>query len=775
MDVGEAGGERGAAAILGGGDAAGGMQRVGRVGEPVGIGAEQAVEGGVVGRLQDAELGLRGEAAGDGAAERRLAAEERAEGQRQRQVAGRLAERQGAGFGGEVGDAGRFALAGGGDGEAAGIDADDGDGEPAGGGERGERAQDGRTGRLGHQHAQGFGGYAGGQRGAEGDGGFEQGGEQEAGGFELFQRGRAQRQGRDGAQRVAEAVERLGGEHDFRRGGGVFGGEGGEDGGGFRQAGLGSERPAGRGVRGQAGALQVAQQGRRQRAGGLRQAGGQQGVAAGQILQAAEGQRAGEGAEVEPGFGGLGRARRAEGGQGGGAGAGACVLPGQAQGVLGVEQGFGLVAFQHHGGEQAAIEAGDEGAGGIVEGEVDGERAGGLAGDGEVGAGGDGAVALDAERGEADRQVGVALAGAGLEIVEHRVEGGVERHRVHDVGQDGGAGRGGVGRGQGHVDDRGAAAAAQHAAEGRAVGDAGGFGLGVDGRGHDRVGLGRGGDGGGWRGGHGYDAAARVQHPVAAGQAGAAADFDGGGIVQQDGDFAHLAGRQRQPGEQVEILQPDRAGGQRGAGSGERHLGQGGGGEHRLAVDAVVGEVGQQRGVDQGAPFRAAGAQPGADQRMARLFAQQVHRFGRAGLAVGLALPGDGRQGQAGLRGGGRARCNGGAEDGGAGQHGEQRVAGGGFFDQAGDGGAVQPGFAQRVGDAAGEDRAGADFEEDGGAGAGGGFDGGAEQHRLAHVAPPVAGIERLAGQRRAGDGGDERRVAGLGVDMAEGGQHGVA
>ncbi|GAB4064583.1 hypothetical protein GCM10028812_04010 [Ancylobacter sonchi] len=100
------------------------------------------------------------------------------------------------------------------------------------------------------------------------------------------------------------------------------------------------------------------------------------------------------------------------------------------------------------------------------------------------------------------------------------------------------------------------------------------------------------------------------------------------------------------------------------------------------------------------------------------------------------------------------------------------RVGGALVVTQAGDGLARPVERLQRLGDRTGEDRARRHFEEERGAELGGALHRGGEQHRLADVAPPVAGVAGRAVHDVAGDGGDEGQGAGAGVQLAEIGDH---
>ena len=78
------------------------------------------------------------------------------------------------------------------------------------------------------------------------------------------------------------------------------------------------------------------------------------------------------------------------------------------------------------------------------------------------------------------------------------------------------------------------------------------------------------------------------------------------------------------------------------------HLDDAGAGKQRLIFDPVIVELGHDLRVDMGAPLERVGRQPRADQRMPRARRQHVHRFAGVFEAERLALPGIGRERDAG-------------------------------------------------------------------------------------------------------------------------------
>ena len=188
------------------------------------------------------------------------------------------------------------------------------------------------------------------------------------------------------------------------------------------------------------------------------------------------------------------------------------------------------------------------------------------------------------------------------------------------------------------------------AAEGRAVVDRGRRRRGVDRRRIDRAQVVAPGPVPFRRGGHRAraDPAAGLQRPLLAGQALPAQDLDRAGVRRQpQPGLARRALGDHQGLDDVEILDLDRLGAEPRPAGGDRHLQQRRAGHHHLARHLVVGQVGQQLGVQQAVPFRRGLAQPGAQQRMRRLGQRQVDPLRRRGLAQVAALPGIMRQGLA--------------------------------------------------------------------------------------------------------------------------------
>jgi len=424
--------------------------------------------------------------------------------------------------------------------------------------------------------------------------------------------------------------------------------------------------------------------------------------------------------------------------------------------------------------EPALADRGDDRALGVEEREVRQDRALVAAAGPDDRAGDHRAGAQQPHLAEAHRDIGLAavLAEQVGEEQDQPVEAGVQPVR-HEAVAGVGLGRQQVGHDGGVVEP----GAHRHLLEARAEAEPGGEGLGVERvAGEDVVARGLEAEAVEIRRLRVREAALDdlrlgVELPGGLGQARTAQHLDAvAGTRQAHRDLAQGVLGEHHRRHDLEVGEHDRVVAQGLADAGQRHLDEAGTRHDHLAVDLVILQLRHGHRIDEAVPLQPVEGRARPDQRVVGAGAHRAHALGGVGEAERAALPGVGRQAHVALRRVAEQqrlvdlRA---LDEGGADRFGD-RVAAGGLAVHHADGGGLDPERLDRVADVGHQGRARADLDEDAGAAAGRVLHGLAEAHRLADVAPPVAGAEMGAVEHAARDGGDHRGGAGLGLQPRE-------
>ena len=194
------------------------------------------------------------------------------------------------------------------------------------------------------------------------------------------------------------------------------------------------------------------------------------------------------------------------------------------------------------------------------------------------------------------------------------------------------------------------------------------------------------------------------------------------------------------------------------AGGRERDLDESGRRKHRRVLDAMIGEPWENRGIDGCVPRAGAGPRCLPKQRM-RIRCECRQRFAGPLDLEATMLPDVIRKlCQRPLRGTSKtvdidpSTCDQCAR-----RAREYLVFAIRFPGQRGNCSTLHARASQRFVQIAAKDRVRADFKEHAGAVLDQRRDTAGKIHRLAHIAPPIAGVEPFAGERHAGHGGHER------------------
>ena len=261
-------------------------------------------------------------------------------------------------------------------------------------------------------------------------------------------------------QRAAQTRQGLRRQHDLGIGAGMLRREAAQDIAWRRQAALRCQTPAGLAVRGKPRPAQIGQQAEQQRC-RWHPGGGQDRPVAKRRARALKRHRSRECPQIQPGLRRSPHAKRGQRGRRVCAHRGPAAMPRQPDRLLLEQHPLRHALFQHHGAKQPAGQPRDKHPIAIVQRHPDAQRLVGFPVDHHPRPRRHRMIALHPQGGKPHRQIGVTLLRPQLDVVEHRMKGGIQGHRVQDLRYLGGPCRLLI-RGEFHLHPRVAALAAQH-------------------------------------------------------------------------------------------------------------------------------------------------------------------------------------------------------------------------------------------------------------------------------------------------------------------------